>query len=692
MTKKIKLALLFLSMIPLLLCHSVVYAQGDEGNTHFDKSYQGKLNGYTAHDILEVAKAQKGKSLTDLGLRLEDYRGYYQVYFLVNCERLAGAEKPYLFDLPPNGDLDDSADILKKSLLQSGRGTEITQEEAVPGDLVFYNCEHANGDKAYANSVRIIADYGAQYAVGFGEMKKVSDEIAVHRETGDLSLTFIHPHYSDSEPVSSTGIRLQDFKYEVADSYYDYVAGKQINEKVLIFDEYTGKEDTLKIPAVINFNGEKRKVILRNIFEYNKNIKHISFEDGVILTQGSFDRIHAFAYSGIESIDLAGLDISHVNNLNALLHDCESLKNAYHTETLNTANITSLQDAFNTCKSLTSLNINSWDVSNVTDMKNLFRYCSSLTSIELDKWNTSKVTDFHSTFMMSGVTDLDVSTWECKSSKDFGSMFEGIAFKTIKLPKNFNAVEEDTFRLLKDCTVYFQGTKKQWCAMWKSLSTNQFSDTIDVICTDGKFKADEAKEDAPEYEAKLTDPKTGMKYVVTRSGKKDGTVKFVGTTKKKAKTITIPEKVKLKGITYKVTAIGYRALKGNKKITTVKVGKNVKEIEYEAFCDCTNLSNLTLGKSVTTIGEKAIYNTKIKNLILPEKTTNLHGQFIGKCSKLKTLTIKSKSIYEKKVGQKAFSGIGKKVIIKVPKGKVKAYNELFRKKGLNKKVKVQANN
>jgi hypothetical protein len=34
-------------------------------------------------------------------------------------------------------------------------------------------------------------------------------------------------------------------------------------------------------------------------------------------------------------------------------------------------------------------------------------------------------------------------------------------------------------------------------------------------------------------------------------------------------------------------------------------------------------------------------------------------------------------------------GVSSKVIIKVPKGKVRAYTKLFRRKGLNKEVKVR---
>ena len=77
------------------------------------------------------------------------------------------------------------------------------------------------------------------------------------------------------------------------------------------------------------------------------------------------------------------------------------------------------------------------------------------------------------------------------------------------------------------------------------------------------------------------------------------------------------------------------ALKNNKKVTTVVIGKNVK-----------------------SIGKKAFYG----------------------CKKLKKVTVKSSKL--KKVGAKAFTGTNKKITIKVPAKKVKAYKKLLKNKGL----------
>lgn len=141
--------------------------------------------------------------------------------------------------------------------------------------------------------------------------------------------------------------------------------------------------------------------------------------------------------------------------------------------------------------------------------------------------------------------------------------------------------------------------------------------------------------------------KTGSKVTVSgNTYKVNSGSQVTYTAKKKAgKTVTVPATVKIKGKTYKVTSIAANAFKGNSKIQKV-----------------------TLGKNITKIGKNAFSN----------------------CKKLKTIVIKSKKLKASGIAKNAFKGLTKKTAIKVPKAKKKAYQKLFRKKGLSKNVKVKA--
>ena len=110
----------------------------------------------------------------------------------------------------------------------------------------------------------------------------------------------------------------------------------------------------------------------------------------------------------------------------------------------------------------------------------------------------------------------------------------------------------------------------------------------------------------------------------------------------KKKNLRIFSTVKLNGKKYKVTSVAKNALKGNKKVRTLVVGKTTEKIGKSAFQNCKNL---------------------------------------------KKIIIKSKNL--KKIGSNAFKGISKNAVVKVPKSKKKLYTKLLRASGLPKSVKIK---
>ena len=152
------------------------------------------------------------------------------------------------------------------------------------------------------------------------------------------------------------------------------------------------------------------------------------------------------------------------------------------------------------------------------------------------------------------------------------------------------------------------------------------------------------------------------KYKVVRTAGKEDTLIYSGTTQQEAKEVVIPAIVKIGDKTYKVTAINKNAFKGNKKLASVTIGKNILTIGDSAFEGCTSLTRITIPENVTTIGKNAFY----------------------KDGNLKAITIKSKKL--SKVGANALKGINKKATIKVPSSKLSAYKKLLKGKGQVKTV------
>lgn len=135
---------------------------------------------------------------------------------------------------------------------------------------------------------------------------------------------------------------------------------------------------------------------------------------------------------------------------------------------------------------------------------------------------------------------------------------------------------------------------------------------------------------------KLAYPKAGTKYTVAgcqyKIIKAGAEVSLVGTNKN-AKSVTIPAVIKVKGVTYKVTSIGTKAFNGSKKLAKVTIGISIKKISNNAFF---------------------------------------------KCKSLKMVNIKSVLLTKKTASKKAFKGVGKKMVIKVPKKMKKAYVKIFK--------------
>ena len=135
---------------------------------------------------------------------------------------------------------------------------------------------------------------------------------------------------------------------------------------------------------------------------------------------------------------------------------------------------------------------------------------------------------------------------------------------------------------------------------------------------------------------KLAYPKVGTRYTISGSTykvTKAGAEVMVYKTSKVARSVIIPATIKAKGITYKVTAIGTKAFNGNKKLKKVTIGANIAKISNNAFY---------------------------------------------KCRSLKTVIIKSVLLTKKTANKKAFKGVNKKMVIKVPKKMKKVYVKIFK--------------
>ena len=98
-------------------------------------------------------------------------------------------------------------------------------------------------------------------------------------------------------------------------------------------------------------------------------------------------------------------------------------------------NFTNAANMFNSCTSLTSLDLSNFDTSNVTSMNSMFSRCQNLTSLDLSSFDTSNVTDMGVMFnICTSLTSLDLSNFDTsKVTSMMGMFFECTSLTSLKM-------------------------------------------------------------------------------------------------------------------------------------------------------------------------------------------------------------------------------------------------------------------
>ena len=215
------------------------------------------------------------------------------------------------------------------------------------------------------------------------------------------------------------------------------------------------------------------------------------------------------------------------------------------------------------------------------------------------------------------------------------------------------AVHDFKWVVDKEATATQKGSKHEECKVcgYKKAA-------VEIPATGSTTKPTDPTQTNPQIGTIIKDAAGIFNYRIT--GTDTVEVKNMTAKGKRKKAVKISKTIKVNGRTLKVTGIAANAFKGNKKMTSVTIGSNVKKIGSGAFMNCRNLTRVTVtAKGLTSIGKNAFKGDR------KLKTVNLR--------KVKAL---------KKVGKGAFKGISKKVTVKVPKQKKKAYSKLLKKAGI----------
>lgn len=168
-----------------------------------------------------------------------------------------------------------------------------------------------------------------------------------------------------------------------------------------------------------------------------------------------------FAYSGITDIDLSKWNTSNITNLSNLFFECTRLKQI-DLHTWNTESVSTCYWLFRGCSSLEFINIDGWNTCNVYDMDRMFCECPKLIAIKgLNKLNTTNVQFTRLMFIGDrSLTTLDLSSFDTQNCIDTSQMFRGCYnLKSIYVSDTFVMTKvSNSTQMFLDCTSLIGGS------------------------------------------------------------------------------------------------------------------------------------------------------------------------------------------------------------------------------------------
>ena len=266
---------------------------------------------------------------------------------------------------------------------------------------------------------------------------KKFEEISEIMQIGIKALLSVGKHslklsYTKDGSGNENADRTCIYDLKTATTFSEYVADYVATNSTLTFKKITSDNleglDLSRMAVVDNID------MVQNVCTNYSSIKNIVFDE-------SFKTYAPTSLSGffggcetLETISgLEYLNIANVEFMDNMFNGCSALKSLDLTN-FNTAKVTEMGNMFNGCSALTSLDLTNFNTANVEFMDYMFHGCSALTSLDLTNFNTAKVTYMNNMFEgCSALTTIYASdkfdtdnVWNgldmftgCKSLKDY---------------------------------------------------------------------------------------------------------------------------------------------------------------------------------------------------------------------------------------------------------------------------------
>lgn len=144
-------------------------------------------------------------------------------------------------------------------------------------------------------------------------------------------------------------------------------------------------------------------------------------------------------------------------------------------------------------------------------------------------------------------------------------------------------------------------------------------------------------------------------------------------------------------ISNNVTQMNRSAFYGCKSLEKVELNDKLRYIGGFAFKKCTELKEITFGSGLKELGRSVFCGCKsLESVVIPKSVESMGKNLFYGCKSLESITIETTKLNKKNLAMNVFRNVPESLIIYVPTSKKKAYEKLFREKGLNEKVQIKA--
>ena len=130
--------------------------------------------------------------------------------------------------------------------------------------------------------------------------------------------------------------------------------------------------------------------------------------------------------SKLEKIDISKWDFRKVNSMVGMFRNCKKLKEIVGIENIKTDSLTYASGIFYNCWKLTKLDLNNWNTSNLYSVDHMFYGCKGLKEVRIGNFNMKDVPSIESLFEnCQSLQDIDdLSNWYLPSLHNLAKAFK----------------------------------------------------------------------------------------------------------------------------------------------------------------------------------------------------------------------------------------------------------------------------